>query len=90
VARTVSLRAVLRGAGAGGASMWLGGFGVSQLVQAVPKSSAATFKPSSTSAIASSDDVAYLTIAQASAMIASGAISPLELVDACLDRIERF
>jgi Asp-tRNA(Asn)/Glu-tRNA(Gln) amidotransferase A subunit family amidase len=38
----------------------------------------------------SRDDLAYLTIAEASALIARKQISPVELVDACLSRIQRY
>lgn len=36
------------------------------------------------------DDLAYLTMAEASALIAKREVSPVDLVDACLSRIERF
>ncbi|HEX9713719.1 MAG TPA: amidase [Actinomycetota bacterium] len=83
-----SRRDVLR-AGVAGAGAWLGGLRVAELLAAVPDTGGTPFTPSSGGAIESRDDLAYLTIAQASRMIAAGEITPTDLVEACLARVER-
>lgn len=87
--RPVARRTLLR-AGAAGAAAWLGGLRVTDLLAAVPPSSGSKFRPAALPTPSTPDDLAYLTIAEASALLASGDVTPLDLVDACLSRIERF
>jgi aspartyl-tRNA(Asn)/glutamyl-tRNA(Gln) amidotransferase subunit A len=82
----ISRRQVLRGVV--GAGAWLGGLRVADLIARVPAASAGPWRPSVAEALP--DDLAYLTIAEASALVAAKQVSPVELVDACLDRIARF
>lgn len=76
----------LLGAGAG---LWLGGIPLSQLVSAEPAIRSA-FRPREVSKPAGDDDVAYLTIAEAARLIEKKELSPVELVEACLTRIDLF
>src|SRR2546426_6159272 len=85
--RSVDRREVLRG-GLAGAGMWLGGLRVDDLVKALPRAPAAPFKPSARKGPSGADDLAYLTIAEAAELIRKRRLSPVELVDACLSRIE--
>src|SRR5947208_3328957 len=48
------------------------------------------FRPQAAREPRDRDDLAYLTIAEASDLISRRKVSPVELVDACLDRIHRF
>jgi aspartyl-tRNA(Asn)/glutamyl-tRNA(Gln) amidotransferase subunit A len=84
VAKSVARRDVLRGGL--GAGMWLAGTRISDLVQHVP--SASTFRARAKDTPATSEDLAYLTIAEAAELIRTRRLSPVELVDACLSRIE--
>ncbi len=77
-------------AGAAGAGMWLGGFRIADLLAAVPETAAGPSFTVNASVPDTTEDLGYLTIAEASALIASGELSPVELVDACLARITRF
>jgi aspartyl-tRNA(Asn)/glutamyl-tRNA(Gln) amidotransferase subunit A len=69
--------------------MWLAGLRVSDLMNAVPSVSNRPFKAGAKKKPSSSDDLAYLTIAEAAELIRKRRLSPVELVDACLSRIER-
>lgn len=89
MARRIGRRDVLR-ASAGGAAAWLGGLGVGDLLRSVPAVAGEPFRPASAPFPSTPEDLAYLTIAQASALIRSGDVTPVDLVDACLSRIERF
>jgi aspartyl-tRNA(Asn)/glutamyl-tRNA(Gln) amidotransferase subunit A len=89
VAKTVARREVLRG-GLAGAGMWLAGLRVDDLVQAAPSNSTRPFRAAAKNRPASSDDLAYLTIAEAAELIRTRRLSPVEVVDACLSRIERL
>lgn len=83
----VSRRDVLR-AGAAGAGMWLGGLRVSDLLAAVPAGREATFAPAGASSPpTSTDDIAYLTIAEAHELLKARKLTSRELVEACLARI---
>ena len=86
--RTVTRRDVLR-AGVSGTGLWLAGVDVRQLVNGVA-SAGSTFRPRASSKPRDRDDLAYLTIAEASDLIARRELSPVDLVDACLDRIHRY
>jgi aspartyl-tRNA(Asn)/glutamyl-tRNA(Gln) amidotransferase subunit A len=88
VAKAVARRDVLR-SGAAGAGMWLAGLKIDELMKAVPAGSGQPFKPRVKERPAASDDLAYLTIAEAAVLIQKRRLSPVELLDACLDRIER-
>ena len=89
MSRTRSRRELLQ-AGATGTGLWLGGLRVTDLLANVPSAQAASFRPAAKARPASEDELAYLSIAQASALIAEKKLSPVELVDACLSRIDRF
>jgi hypothetical protein len=89
VAKTVARRDVLRG-GLAGAGVWLAGLRVDDLVEAMPSSSTRPFRAATKDRPASSDDLAYLTIAEAAELIRTRRLSPVEVVDACLSRIERL
>jgi aspartyl-tRNA(Asn)/glutamyl-tRNA(Gln) amidotransferase subunit A len=69
--------------------MWLAGLRISDLVEAVPATSAEPFKAAVKERPSASDDVAYLTIAEAAELIKKRRLSPVELVDSCLSRIKR-
>jgi aspartyl-tRNA(Asn)/glutamyl-tRNA(Gln) amidotransferase subunit A len=88
VAKTVARRDVLR-TGFAGAGMWLAGLRINDLVEAVLPAPAEPFKPAARNRPGASDDVAYLTIAEAAELIRKRQLSPVELVDACLSRIKR-
>ncbi len=86
MAKAVARRDVLRtGLGAG---MWLAGLRVSDLVESVPSASGQSFRADAKERPGASDDLAYLTIGEAAELIRKRRLSPVELVDACLDRIE--
>jgi len=85
VTSAVSRRDVLR-AGVGGAGVWLAGLGVRDLMDGVA-SAGTRYRPRATTSPSSADDQAYLTIAEASDLIARRELSPVDLVDACLNRI---
>jgi aspartyl-tRNA(Asn)/glutamyl-tRNA(Gln) amidotransferase subunit A len=87
VTDSITRRTALRRAGAAGSSVWLGGLALSNAAQAAPRRHDSFRVPAPH--VSGPDDIAYLTIAQASAMIEARSLSPLELVDACLARIER-
>lgn len=72
-----------------GTGLWLAGIPLSQLVSSDP-ASRPRFTANRVSRPQSDDDIAYLTIAQAAKLIENKELSPVELVDACLKRIERF
>lgn len=80
-------RDVLR-AGLAGAGVWLGGVRVSELLGKEAAPAGSPFRARIDAAPSSADDLAYLTIAEASALIASGEVTPTDLVQACLARIE--
>ncbi|MGH2807458.1 MAG: amidase [Actinomycetota bacterium] len=85
MANSVARRDVLRsGLGAG---VWLAGLKISDLVEAVPSVSGRPFRADAKERPGGSDDLAYLTIAEASELIRARKLSPVELVDACLARI---
>jgi aspartyl-tRNA(Asn)/glutamyl-tRNA(Gln) amidotransferase subunit A len=69
--------------------MWLAGLRIGDLVEAAHASPGGPFKPAPSDAPTTSDDLAYLTIAEAAEHIRRRTLSPVELVDACLDRIDR-
>lgn len=87
MAEPVMRRQVLRAAA--GAGVWLGGLRVTDLLRPAPAHAFAGVPPRTTIAPSSEDDLAYLTIAEAATLIASRSVSPIELVEACLGRIER-
>ncbi len=84
----VSRRDVLRGLA--GSGMWLGGLRVADLIAAVPAEADASPTATEVGVPATSDDLAYLSIAQASVLIRRKQVSPVELAKACLGRIRRF
>jgi aspartyl-tRNA(Asn)/glutamyl-tRNA(Gln) amidotransferase subunit A len=88
VAKTVARRDLLRG-GLAGAGMWLAGLRVDDLTASLSPASTQPFKSAARNRPGASDDVAYLTIAEASELIRTRRLSPVEVVDACLSRIER-
>jgi aspartyl-tRNA(Asn)/glutamyl-tRNA(Gln) amidotransferase subunit A len=88
VAKTVARRDVLR-SGVAGAGMWLGGLRIQDLMRALPSTSGKPFRADAGKRPSAAEDLAYLTIAEAAELIRSRRLSPVELVDACLDRIER-
>lgn len=88
MASPVARRDFLRG-GLAGAGMWLGGLRVADLLGAAP-AAGAPLELRASAHPAGADDLAYLTIAEASALIAAKQLSPVELVEACLSRIEHF
>ena len=53
-------------------------------------SAGSAFRPRASSKPRDRDDLAYLTIAEASDLIARRELSPVDLVDACLGRIHRY
>lgn len=75
--------------GLAGAGMWLAGLPIRDLVAAVPEAPTEPFKAGAKDRPDASDDVAYLTIAEAAELIRDRRLSPVEVVDACLSRIER-
>lgn len=87
MARAVGQRDVLR-SGLAGAGMWLGGLSIRELVESLPQVPAQPFSRAKKRPDAL-DDPAYLTIAEASQLIRTRRLSPVELVDTCLSRIER-
>ncbi len=89
MAKAVRRRDVLR-AGLSGTAVWLGGFRLPDLLAAVPDTASASALPQAAATPSSLDDLAYLTIWEASRLIRTGEISPVDLVDACLSRIDRF
>ena len=86
--KAVERRDVLR-SGVAGAGMWLAGLRVGDLVKAVPPVAAKPFETGAKSRPDADDDLAYLTIADAAELIRKRRLSPVELVDACLSRIDR-
>ncbi|MGH2711277.1 MAG: amidase [Actinomycetota bacterium] len=88
MSKAVSRRAVLK-AGLTGAGVWLGGTSVAGLVGRAA-AAAPPFRPATAALPGSEADLAYLTIAEASDLIARRRLSPVELVDACLSQIERL
>jgi aspartyl-tRNA(Asn)/glutamyl-tRNA(Gln) amidotransferase subunit A len=86
--KTVTRRDVLR-AGVSGTGLWLAGVDVRDLVNGVASAGSA-FHPRASSEPRNRDDLAYLTIAEASDLIARRELSPVDLVDACLDRIHGY
>lgn len=89
MARPVARRDLLR-SGVAGAGMWLGGLRLDGLLKADPAVSGQPFRADAKDRPSASDDLAYLTIAEAAELIRSRRLSPVELVDACLDRIDRY
>jgi aspartyl-tRNA(Asn)/glutamyl-tRNA(Gln) amidotransferase subunit A len=87
VTKVVARRDVLR-SGVAGAGMWLAGLRITDLVEVVPTASEEPFKVDARKRPDASDDVAYLTIAEAAELIRRRRLSPVELVDACLSRIK--
>jgi aspartyl-tRNA(Asn)/glutamyl-tRNA(Gln) amidotransferase subunit A len=81
-------RDVLR-SGLAGAGMWLAGLRIDELVKAASPAAGQPFRADDKQRPTASEDLAYLTIAEAAGMIRNRQVSPVELVDACLDRIER-
>lgn len=88
MAKAVARRDVLR-SGVAGAGMWLAGLRIDDVMKAVPSVSGQPFKAAAKERPGSGDDLAYLTIAEAAELIRTRRLSPVELVDACLNRIER-
>ena len=88
MADVVARRDILR-TGAAGAGMWLAGLRIDELTGAVRSIPGQPFEASVEERPGTSDDLAYLTIAEAAELIRRRQLSPVELVDACLDRIER-
>lgn len=88
MAKAVARRDVLR-SGLTGAGMWLAGLSIGDLVEGLPQASAQPFTVAGKDRPEGSDDLAYLTIAEASALIQARRLSPVELIDACLARIDR-
>ncbi len=88
MAKAVARRDVLR-SGVAGAGMWLGGLRIEELMKSVPSIAGKSFRVDAEERPSTSEDLAYLTIAEAAELIRSRRLSPVELVDACLDRIER-
>lgn len=86
--RAVGRRDVLRALG--GTAVWLGGVSVADLVREVPAATGDSLPLTTPGAPASEADVAYLTIAEAAALLRSGELTPVDLVEACLSRIERL
>ena len=84
----VSRRDVLKAGTAG--TVWLGSQPLSGLLKNVPAVVAGGHLPPPGPAPQTADGLAYLTIAQASQLIAARKLSPVELLDACLHRISRF
>src|SRR5688572_3786079 len=84
----VSRRTFLK-AGLSGAGVWLGGVNVAGLA-GTAAAAQPPFRPTAVPTPASEEDLAYLSIAEASELIARRKLSPVELVDACLSRIDRF
>jgi aspartyl-tRNA(Asn)/glutamyl-tRNA(Gln) amidotransferase subunit A len=68
--------------------MWLAGLRIGDLVDAVPAVAGPSFRAPAQER-PSDDDLAYLTIAAAAELIRKRQLSPVELVDACLSRIEK-
>ncbi len=69
--------------------MWLAGLRIAELAEALPSPSGQSFKVAAKERPNTSDDLAYLTIAEAAELIRTRRLSPVELVDACLARIDR-
>ncbi|MDQ3962951.1 MAG: amidase [Actinomycetota bacterium] len=88
MAKAIARRDVLRG-GVAGAGMWLAGVRIDEVMGAASSVSGPPFRAATEEVPTSSDDLAYLTIAEAAELIRTRRLSPVELVDACLDRIER-
>jgi aspartyl-tRNA(Asn)/glutamyl-tRNA(Gln) amidotransferase subunit A len=86
--KAVARRDVLRG-GLAGTGMWLAGLRITDLVEAMPPVSGRPFRVDAKDRPDASDDLAYLTIAEAAELIRKRRLSPVELVNACLARIER-
>jgi aspartyl-tRNA(Asn)/glutamyl-tRNA(Gln) amidotransferase subunit A len=69
--------------------MWLAGLRISDLVDAVPAGSDQPFRAPAQARPSDNDDLAYLTIAAAAELIRKRQLSPVDLVDACLSRVEK-
>jgi aspartyl-tRNA(Asn)/glutamyl-tRNA(Gln) amidotransferase subunit A len=89
VGKTVARREVLRG-GLAGAGVWLGGLRIGDLVQPAPPGFPSRFRSAVAERPAKSDDLAYLTISEAAELIRTRRLSPVELAEVCLSRIERY
>ena len=81
-------RDVLKAGTAG--AVWLGGLPLATLLHSVPAVTAVGHLPAPGPLPQSTDDLAYLSIAQASQLIRARKLSPVDLLDACLHRIGRF
>ncbi|HVL32741.1 MAG TPA: amidase [Actinomycetota bacterium] len=83
---SIGRRRFLKTSAASAAGAWLGGFRVAELAAAVPAPPAGPFRVSAQSADPATP-LAYRTITEVSAAIGRGELTPVDLVEACLDRI---